>query len=287
MFTKLLKYEFTSVCKVLFLLSIFALVIAILFSCFLFILNPDSEILPIDYETDIGDALFFFQLMGFLLLLLVTVFVPYGYLLGVNILLFYRFYKHKFTDQGYLTFTLPASTHQVLLSSIVNILIWSVISFVVFFIGMGALSLSLTLPSILSLDSYTGDVLSYYFQDLFWAELEYRLPQILTYPLTLAAGGLYNVMLPVLSICIGALIAKKHKVLAAIGVGIGISLVISALSGTLSIGVSLGVLLMSSSFEIWELANLVTSLLTSVCLIAFSGASYFLCHYIVKNKLNI
>ena len=35
----------------------------------------------------------------------------------------YRFYKRCFTDEGYLTFTLPVTNHQILLSSIINCII--------------------------------------------------------------------------------------------------------------------------------------------------------------------
>ena len=42
---------------------------------------------------------------------------------AVVFFLVYRFYKRCFTDEGYLTFTLPVSNHQILLSSIVNCII--------------------------------------------------------------------------------------------------------------------------------------------------------------------
>ena len=49
-----------------------------------------------------------------------------------------RFYKSRFTDEGYLTFTLPVNTHQNLLSSMINSAIGMVI---VFFVICAALVL--------------------------------------------------------------------------------------------------------------------------------------------------
>ena len=48
-------------------------------------------------------------------------------------LLIGRFYKSRFTDEGYLTFTLPVNVHQNLLSSMVNSIIGMIIMFVVIF----------------------------------------------------------------------------------------------------------------------------------------------------------
>ena len=50
---------------------------------------------------------------------------------GVAALFLYigRFYKSRFTDEGYLTFTLPVSTHQNLLASMANTAIGMVITF--------------------------------------------------------------------------------------------------------------------------------------------------------------
>ena len=50
---------------------------------------------------------------------------------AAGILLLVRFYRSRFTDQGYLTFTLPVKTHQILGATWLNMLIWTVISAVV------------------------------------------------------------------------------------------------------------------------------------------------------------
>jgi len=60
--------------------------------------------------------------------------------------LLYQFYRRKFTDEGYLTFTLPASAWEIFLSSLLNVMIWSLATGValilafclIFFIGLAS-----------------------------------------------------------------------------------------------------------------------------------------------------
>lgn len=51
-------------------------------------------------------------------------------LIGVSVLacalMIYRFYKNLMTDEGYLMFTLPVTTHQLILSKLIVSLVWSV-----------------------------------------------------------------------------------------------------------------------------------------------------------------
>ena len=49
------------------------------------------------------------------------------------ILVFLRFYKNFYTDEGYLTFTLPVKRGTLLMSKTLNAMIWTVLSSLVMF----------------------------------------------------------------------------------------------------------------------------------------------------------
>ena len=120
MFAKLLKHEFKTTCRSLGILSIAALVSGAVGGLMLYFALQDVE----DISRNILQTLSNLLLGGIYIGLFI-----FG--AGSSIYLYYNFYKNKFTDEGYLTFTLPASTHQILLSSILNILIWEIILTVV------------------------------------------------------------------------------------------------------------------------------------------------------------
>ena len=46
----------------------------------------------------------------------------------VAVLIYVRYYKHLFTDEGYLTFTLPVSRKQIFFSKLVNAGFWMILS---------------------------------------------------------------------------------------------------------------------------------------------------------------
>ena len=64
-----------------------------------------------------------FVVLIYTIILTVAVLAVFGCCVGVMYLLVYRFYQSRFTDQGYLMLTLPVTTHQQLLSSIINTVI--------------------------------------------------------------------------------------------------------------------------------------------------------------------
>ena len=53
-------------------------------------------------------------------------------IIGISILavalMIYRFYKNLMTDEGYLMFTLPVTTHQIIISKLIVPLVWSAVT---------------------------------------------------------------------------------------------------------------------------------------------------------------
>lgn len=195
------------------------------------------------------------------------------------VLLLGRFYKSRFTDEGYLTFTLPVSTHQNLLSSMVNTAIGMM---VIFFVICAAIGVWL----MIGFSAVEGfyDALREVLPRL-WAELSSELGEI---PLRYVAlflgnvlcGSVCEIVLLMLSITIGSILAKKHKILAAVGVYYGIHVAISIASSAI---MAVQVIADSSSEKIVSAvfgSNLIQ-------MVVFSVAGYFLMYWLVDRKLNL
>ena len=128
MFSRLLKHEWRANAGLLGMLSLAAGGIGILATVVLrFLVNfPEDLAMELENWTVIVTV----ALGMFLFFSVVALSV---YAIAVQFILLYRFYKNKFTDEGYLTFTLPVKTTHIFWSSFLNMLIWLAISVLVVF----------------------------------------------------------------------------------------------------------------------------------------------------------
>lgn len=189
----------------------------------------------------------------------------------------YRFYKRCFTDEGYLTFTLPVNNHQILLSSILNsifgVLLVMLACFAAVAIAFG-LFLIASNHQIIWADVWAAwdDV----WQQLWQSFLKYS-DQLALVGFSAVAGALGELMVLMLSVTIGALLARKHKLLAAVGVYFGIGMVQSVLMA--SIGLNVSAITRED----------VTTVLVSpgIMGLVLAVGSYFLMHYLTGKKLNL
>jgi len=270
MFSKLLKHELKSQGGLIGFLSLGALGVGVFGGLLLWLLmnltksNMDAPIVAI------GSIFSFMALAG-------TIFAIMAYMIGIRILLIYRFYKHHFSDEGYLTFTLPASTHQILLSSILNIAIWILVSGIVEFISIALILSPVMIPSIQQASEYYFSI----------EGLMYELSggTVFLQILSVISIFVYSLILPLLSITIGAQVAKKHKLLAAFGIGYGLSAAIGIVSGIISIFSLIGDAAVSvSSDTIYFVFSL---LIPSLLYLAIGIGGYFIMHHLVDKKLNL
>lgn len=106
MLKKLLKYDFKSVFKYWWIAALSCFVLSFAGGGCISVLNNDRELPELVYP---------FTVIG--LILVILSFVVFS-ILSV-ILIFARFYKNFFTDEGYLTFTLPVKRTQLLNSKLI------------------------------------------------------------------------------------------------------------------------------------------------------------------------
>lgn len=193
----------------------------------------------------------------------------------------WRFYKSRFTDEGFVTFTLPVTTHQILLSSLLNTVIGMVLL---------CLTICLCVPLWL-LVGFSG--VEGFFPTL-WKLLP-QIPQMFsevirkeemkyfwTMLVNIPVGFLAEIVVLMLSVTIGSVIAKKHKLLAAVGCYYGINLVLSFVSGISSIATAFAA--ESQANDGWIMGLFGSN--TAILLVVAVGG-YFLMHFLADKKLNL
>jgi len=200
------------------------------------------------------------------------------YAAAVNLVQLIRFYKSRFTDQGYLTFTLPVKTWHIFMSYALNLLVWGAIS-----IAVSILSLFL-MVLIGSFETFSG-IFDVSFDLMFQEVSVTNYIALIFYGI---ASLIYGIVEPLFAIILGCTVAKKHKVLATIGFMYGMSMVTSVLNGIVTIVVSI---LSYSGMEngidsISTYMNVQYSLM-GIIMLGLTAILYPLSIHMMKNKLNL
>lgn len=281
MFTKLLKHEWRATRGILALLCIIVLIAGITIGCTMQIMvnaSRDGATIGVNGAPipETLQPMSEFAEVACVLLIMAGVAAVAICSAGSLFFLIYRFYKRCFTDEGYLTFTLPVTSHQILLSSLVNTIIGELIMLL-------AVGLSVGIAVLLFLGAFPenliwGPDLSMGLKEAFsqmWASLAEHMDVLASMTATGIISALAELIVLMLAVTIGAMIAKKHKILAAVGVYYGISMVQSfALTFA-----NLSVVSEENILHIFSATGL-TSL-------AIGIGGYFLMHHLVNRKLNL
>ena len=225
MLRKLLKYDMAAIKRIYTILSISVFAAAIIGAlCMRFFL-----------ETAEIDEYGFFSVFA-LLFFIFSVIAVIGSFIVTMILVFIRFYKNFFSDEGYLTFTLPVDRKTLLRSKTCNALIW--LGFEVVLIGMCILRYMLLIPPMKKggplINLMLFDAIGHSLAEA-WNSIGAWL--IVYIIMGIALIGVYlrfSIELMHFCITVGAVVARKGKLFAGLGiwygVNSGISLVIQIVS---------------------------------------------------------
>lgn len=275
MFSKLLKYEWKASAGLLSVLSLAVLGVGLLMTVLLRVITIWEDQIPAELWGPI------WVLIGGSILAIIA------YVIGSQLILLIRFYKNKFTDEGYLTFTLPVTSHQILLSSLVNLLIWSVITTLV---AVGTILLAVTIGTGKDeiFNQSVWNILGSLFVDI-WSVEELEGYSVLNL-INTVVSAVSGVVIMVTSITLGAVVAKKHKVLAAFGFYYAINMVISIVSSMASIFFLItGVSSLLNEYEGEKLLSVMNgAVILQIALhLAVLVAGYFVSNWLIKKKLNL
>ena len=285
MFSKLLKHEWKANAGLMGVLSLAAAGVGILGTIALRVL--------INYGDRIAESDSVFVLLLFPLVLLVggAFLSLVVYAAAVSFVLLFRFYKNKFTDEGYLTFTLPVKTHYIFLSGALNMVIWMVISMVLVVLLFSVMILCGTATQGL----INQDIINNFDSiEKVWKGVSSILGEIvgdgygIIMLLTLIITPIFSVVLSMTCITLGAVVAKKHKILAAIGISYGASIVLSIIS---SVVTSLPSFLLlgkpNPGVEDFQVFYTISGVLQLVIYVGVIVGGYFLSTCLMKKKLNL
>ena len=284
MFSRVLKHEWKANSGLLGLLSLAAVGIGVLATVVLRILVNTAGSLWWELEDGLG-AILVVALGMFLLFAVVALSV---YAIAVQVILLHRFYKNKYTDEGYLTFTLPVKPTQIFWSSFLNMLIWLVISvLVVFCVVFLAVLFGTAEDGLVNTDVFDAmkDMLEF-FRVIDWQMLlqeQYSIPYLVVVGLTFLVTPFYALILPMACITAGAVLAKKHKILASFGVYYVVNFAVGIITSVVSVVPTI-LMINSGDAEGYYLMSLAIQLVISLALTI--GAYCFTIH-VMKKKLNL
>ena len=212
MFLKLLKHEFKATSKIELLLCLFIVIGGVIGGLLVKALSLYGDKI-MEYTGIFWPSILIVMVM----LIAVLLFGIALSIIGYQAPILYRFYKNKFTDEGYLTFTLPVKAWEIWWSSVIPMMLWGVV-----ITALAAVSGFFIFAFGLETEGFWDvgiwelgkDMLNLIFDG--WAYIFGKETVIIEIVL-LIASSISGCILPMFSIVLGCLIAKKYKPLASIG----------------------------------------------------------------------
>lgn len=217
---------------------------------------------------------------------MVFYFAIMGVSMGIMLYLAVRFYRSMFTDEGYLTHTLPVTTRQLLLSKVLIIAAWIFLSIVGIFVSILIVG-GMALPFLVGQElrwSQVRELMSYGWQ-LINSSIGIRFASFMAGVFFMfLAMIMYGTMMIVGAISIGQMVSK-HKVLGSIGAYFAINTVVQI--------ISMVIVMPMMFYSIYNGTGNVFAILTPAywimgileCVLAVG--LYFLSEYLVSKRLNL
>ncbi len=218
MFRKILKYDLLSVWKLWWLLAVSVLGLSFIAAFVLRFVITYIE----------NDNLFLLVLLG-ILFLFVSAIAIFGSVVVTQILTYYRYYKNFFTDEGYLTFTLPVKRRQLYLSKLLNTVIWQAAHISLYIVCL-LIFLIITPPADKGMGFFNpvafetiGDMIAEAWDAIgAWLIVYIIEALVCIFGILLCTNGLI-----LFCITLGAVLAKKAKLIASIGIYYLVNMVFS------------------------------------------------------------
>lgn len=221
----------------------------------------------------------------------------FGFASSMIVLIFIlmRYYKNFFSDEGYLTFTLPVTPHELLWSKIISAMVWifgalvtTCLAFVSLFGSLylvaaasEGIDVNMMISSIAeSLRQAFGEISTVYFGS---AEAWFA---ILRMALTSVLLGIVQLILYYFAITLGAMVSKKHKVWASIGMYIAINAGISTFNGILSF-ITVGIVSIVSKGDVSAFSAAVAGYVQDAAMLIVGIVVYFITVRILQKKVNL
>ena len=284
MLNKLLKYDMKSIGRFWWIIAASDIAISFVGAIALRVLLSDI------YNSSLN--IFMTIMMAFVVIISIVGII--AAFLATQILIFIRFYKHFFSDEGYLTFTLPVSRKKLLLSKTINAMFWTTLSYIL-------LIVTIFLFMLISPPTFEGELLNtdlivaigQIFSALTEAIGLWMIVYVIEILLIFALMTLFAITLIHFCITVGAVVAKKLKWLVAIGIYYVTNIV---LSGAGQLIAFISIFIMTDGFVTYLSNASMNVILSSVALIgliicamtaAVTAIMYFITLGTIERKLNL
>ena len=296
MLGKLMKYEWKNIWKAGTLMLLGMLVVTVI-GCVV-LRMPGGVVTGLLDNNDINATQSWFVLSSFVATLILYVIMLLASTWGMLIFLGIRFYRSMYTDEGYLSHTLPVTANQLFLSKILVSGVWYL--FISIGIGISVVALVVSLMTgLLNIGELSGVLIQYngniweFLADAFYElgrtyEEEMGI-NLLHYGITLllayVAGPFITMVTLFGALTIGQL-SSKHKGFMGILAYAGLTILSSIIGSTVQSAFMFGTNVMSSSGGFSVTTNMAydINVITSLLIAAIMyGVSY----YIMNRKLNL
>ena len=296
MLGKLMKYEWKNIWKAGTLMLLGMLVVTVI-GCVV-LRMPGGVVTGLLDNNDINATQSWFVLSSFVATLILYVIMLLASTWGMLIFLGIRFYRSMYTDEGYLSHTLPVTANQLFLSKVLVSGVWYL--FITIGIGISVVALIVSLMTGLLNIGELSSVLTQYNGNIweFMADAFYELGRTyeeemginllhygITLLLTYVAGPFITMVTLFGALTIGQL-SSKHKGFMGIMVYAGVTILSSIIGSTVQSAFMFGANVANSASGITVSTNsaydinVITSLLIAAIMY---GVSY----YIMNRKLNL
>ena len=275
MLKKLFKYDFKSVLKIWWIIAVVTLSVALIGAFSLRILNENN-----------GVSLFIDIFGG--LLFGVSVITVSASGVATCYLAAFRFYKNFYTDEGYLTFTLPVKRSTLLASKTLNTFLWTFLGLIVTLISVSFYVIISPVPT--EPGSFFNPVAFKFIEaalsDLYKIIGGWLVLYIIEGVILALIIAFFSVTLVHFCITIGAIIAKKYKLIAGIAIFYLVSNAISLVAQFLNF---VGVLSVAEGFayligdDKTAACSVIALLLLILC--AAFGVISFIFYNLTESKL--
>lgn len=201
------------------------------------------------------------------------------------VVIIHRFYKNLFTDEGYLTLTLPVTANQIMLSKVLAGLAWLLIDALVVLASAFAASLAATGFVNASLDN----TLPYWMLSAAGSGMagnSHEWLSVLSGLLGAAIQGVMTLLVAYAAFALGAVLAARHKVAAGIGLYLAISWGIGLVGTIVNVLVASGLAFGTTSYNT-SAAMMVTTGLGWAGSLCVAAGCYALCVYLLDRKVNL
>jgi hypothetical protein len=207
------------------------------------------------------------------------------------LLVCYHFYRSFLADEGYLTFTLPVSTGKLVWSKLITGMLWTLINAVVVMVTLLIFSVfGTTSNSIANTEVLTA--FRTFFTDILPQASQYVNVPVMAVEITvIGVLALASQMLEIyFAIVVGGQVAKKHRILAAIGmyllINMGVGMISTAFMSIVAFGEGVSSLALDT---VQEVSTFMTSVFGwyGVLFAGLGVLFFFLIRTILKKNLNL